>query len=88
MKSNLNMSIYYVTLLSFVVTFKKPGVREAVFATKILETYWNVTSNQLEPFIMRRYIGTRQGLFRSHPANRINSKYDPVVRPWYVNPRR
>lgn len=67
-----------------VYTINQPGVREAVAVTKVLEEFWNVTSDTLAPFVIWRYVGTKQGVFRGHPPHRMSTNYDPVARPWSV----
>jgi len=48
-----------------------------------LEKIWiqNVSVSQLDDFVLYRYVGTRDGVYRVYPAIRVPVKFDPTKQP-------
>jgi len=62
----------------------KPGVRDAVALTYQLSSIWNgVNSSHYWQYVLYRYIGTREGVYRMFPSTPLPKEYDPTARPWY-----
>ncbi|XP_078343118.1 VWFA and cache domain-containing protein 1-like [Oculina patagonica] len=66
---------------------KNPGlkddIRDTVVATWKAEDLWLRDKTDLTEYVVWRYIGTANGIFRTTPGS-VNTKgYDPRQRPWY-----
>ena len=88
-----NLGLCRNRLLSdFVVV--QPGVRESIALTYELEKLWKLsaaaasnTSAEVGLFsdnALKRYVGTREGVYRVYPAIRVTTEFDPRERPWSV----
>lgn len=42
-------------------------------------------SGKLAKYAVRRYIGTRSGVFLVYPGTMIDQSYDPTIRDWFRN---
>ena len=60
----------------------KDGVRDGVVATKKVDQIWFQRSNNYSQYIVSRYIGTANGVFRLTPGISLAKTYDPTKRPW------
>lgn len=60
------------------------GIRNTVIATWKAEDLWLRSKTELTPYLIKRYIGTADGVFRETPGDVVSKGYDPRRRPWYV----
>ena len=60
------------------------GIRNTVIATWKAEELWLRSKTELAPYLIKRYIGTADGVFRETPGDVVSKGYDPRGRPWYV----
>ena len=60
----------------------KPGIRDTVAATGIFEEIWFRGSREYANYLVWRYIGTENGVFRMTPGILLPKSYDPQKRPW------
>lgn len=63
------------------VSISQSDIPDAVASTYILESIWQNVSFTAA---VARYIGLREGVFRSFPAWPHSKKYDPTMRSWLV----
>lgn len=61
----------------------KTGIRDTVIATWKVEDLWLREKSELTQYLVWRYIGTADGVFRMMPGAVSDKKYDPRQRPWY-----
>jgi len=72
----------------------QPGVRESIALTYELERLWKLSAAatsdksahvaKVSDYALKRYVGTREGVYRVYPAVRVATKFDPTKRPWSV----
>ena len=62
----------------------KSGIRDYVTATWKLDDIWLRGKTNLTQYVVWRYIGTANGVFRQTPGRALPKSYDPRKRPWYV----
>ena len=60
------------------------GIRDTVIATWNVEDMWLNSKTELTQYLIKRYIGTADGVFREIPGDVLSKGYDPRRRPWYV----
>ena len=60
----------------------KRGIRDTVIATWKAENLWLRDKTELTQYLVWRYIGTADGVFRKTPGNVLPNKYDRRDRPW------
>ena len=60
----------------------KPGIRDTVTATWKVEDIWLREKTELTQYLVWRYIGTADGVFRQMPGAVSQKSYDPRQRPW------
>ena len=60
----------------------KPGIRDTVTATWKVEDIWLREKTELTQYLVWRYIGTADGVFRQMPGALSQKSYDPRQRPW------
>ena len=60
------------------------GIRDTVIATWNAEDVWLNSKTELTQYLIKRYIGTADGVFREIPGDVLSKGYDPRRRPWYV----
>ena len=60
------------------------GIRDTVIATWNAEDVWLNTKTELTQYLIKRYIGTADGVFREIPGYVLSRGYDPRRRPWCV----
>jgi len=60
------------------------GIRDTVVATWRTENLWTNGKAELSQYLIKRYIGTGDGVFRETPGDVLSKGYDPRRRPWYV----
>lgn len=60
------------------------SLRNYVAATNHLDVLWKNISYLVTYDIYWRYIGLRNGMFRSFPGHFSRPNYDPRIRPWYI----
>ena len=60
------------------------GIRNTAIATWKLEDNWLRVKTNLTQYLVWRYIGTSNGVFRITPGHTLAKSYDPRKRPWYV----
>ena len=60
------------------------GIRDTVIATWKAEDLWLNGKTELTQYVISRYIGTADGVFRGYPGAVMSRGYDPRRRPWYV----
>ncbi|KAL9960925.1 hypothetical protein ACROYT_G034433 [Oculina patagonica] len=61
----------------------KPGIRDTVVATRKVEDIWFQEKKDYTKYLVWRYIGTANGVFRMTPGTLLAKSYDPRKRPWY-----
>ncbi|KAL9960894.1 hypothetical protein ACROYT_G034402 [Oculina patagonica] len=62
----------------------KPGIRDTVAATGIVQDFWFGGSQEYANYLIWRYIGTENGVFRITPGILLAKSFDPRKRPWYL----
>ena len=60
----------------------KSGIRDTVIATWNVEDLWLRDKTELTQYLVWRYIGTSNGVFRITPGVKHLIHYDPRQRPW------
>ena len=60
------------------------GIRDTVIATWNAEDVWLNSKTELTQYLIKRYIGTVDGVFREIPGYVLSRGYDPRRRPWCV----
>ena len=60
----------------------KNDIRDTVIATWKVEDLWLRDKTALTQYLVWRYIGTANGVFRITPGRVISKKFDPRQRPW------
>ena len=60
----------------------KSGIRDTVIATWKVEDLWLRDKTELTQYLVWRYIGTSNGVFRVTPGGVEQNGYDPRQRPW------
>lgn len=60
----------------------KLGIRDTVIATWKVEDLWLRDKTELTQYLVWRYIGTANGVFRIAPGSVSEKGYDPRQRPW------
>ncbi|KAK2553968.1 VWFA and cache domain-containing protein 1 [Acropora cervicornis] len=61
----------------------KPGVRDTVIASSSLDNIWFREKTAYSKYLVWRYFGSANGVFRITPGIIISKGYDPTKRPWY-----
>ncbi|XP_068714497.1 VWFA and cache domain-containing protein 1-like [Montipora foliosa] len=61
----------------------RPGIRDTVIATWKVEDLWLRDKTELTQYLVWRYIGTSNGVFRISPGTVSEKGYDHRQRPWY-----
>ncbi|KAJ7382927.1 hypothetical protein OS493_031702 [Desmophyllum pertusum] len=61
----------------------KNDIRDTVIATWKVEDLWLRDKTDLAQYVVWRYIGTSNGVFRITPGTVEKKRYDPRQRPWY-----
>jgi len=60
----------------------KEGIRDTVIATRKVEDIWFREKMNYTKYLVWRYIGTANGVFRMTPGTPLAKSYDPRKRPW------
>ena len=60
----------------------KPGIRDTVIATGNVEDIWTRGSKVYENYLVWRFLGTGNGVFRMRPGTSLPKSFDPRKRPW------
>lgn len=60
------------------------GIRDTVIATSKVEDVWLRDKTERTQYLIWRYIGTANGVFRETPGDVLPKGFDPRNRPWYV----
>ena len=60
----------------------KQGIRDTVIATRKVEDIWFQEKKDYTKYLVWRYIGTANGVFRMTPGTSLAKSYDPRKRPW------
>ena len=58
------------------------GIRDTVIATWEAEDLWLNGKTELTQYVIKRYVGTADGVFRETPGDVMSRGYDPRRRPW------
>ncbi|XP_078384872.1 VWFA and cache domain-containing protein 1-like [Oculina patagonica] len=61
----------------------KHGIRDTVVATRKVEDIWFREKKDYTKYLVWRYIGTANGVFRMTPGTSMAKSFDPRKRPWY-----
>ncbi|PFX25481.1 VWFA and cache domain-containing protein 1 [Stylophora pistillata] len=61
----------------------KLGIRDTVRATRMVEDIWIQGSEGYMRYLVRQYIGTKNGVFLLRPGTLLAKSFDPTKRPWY-----
>ena len=62
----------------------RPDIHDTVIATWKAEKLWLRDKTELTQYLVWRYIGTANGVFRVTPGAVQQQSYDPRNRPWLV----
>lgn len=62
----------------------RSGIRDSVTATWKLDDIWLHSKTNFTQYVIWRYIGTANGVFRQTPGGALPKNYDPRKRPWYA----
>ena len=60
----------------------KLGIRDTVIATEKVEDIWFRQKTDYTKYLVWRYVGTANGVFRMTPGTLLAKSYDPRKRPW------
>ena len=60
----------------------KQGIRDTVIATRKVEDIWFREKTAYTKYLVWRYVGTANGVFRMTPGTSLAKSYDPRKRPW------
>ena len=60
----------------------RPDIRDTVIATWKVDQLWLRDKTELTQYLVWRYIGTANGVFRKIPGTVIPKSFDPRTRPW------
>ncbi|KAJ7392146.1 hypothetical protein OS493_013518 [Desmophyllum pertusum] len=60
----------------------KQGIRDTVVATRKVEDIWFREKTAYTKYLVWRYVGTANGVFRMTPGTSLAKSYDPRKRPW------
>ena len=60
----------------------RPDIRNTVIATWKVDQLWLRDKTKLTQYLVWRYIGTANGVFRKTPGTVIPKSFDPRTRPW------
>ncbi len=60
----------------------KQGIRDTVIATSKVEDIWFQKKGNYTKYLVWRYIGTANGVFRMTPGTSMAKSFDPRKRPW------
>ena len=60
----------------------KSGIRDTVTATWHVDELWLREKTELTQYLVWRYIGTSNGVFRLTPGSAGDKRFDPRQRPW------
>ncbi|KAL9960914.1 hypothetical protein ACROYT_G034422 [Oculina patagonica] len=63
----------------------KHGIRDTVVATRKVEDIWLRKKRNYAKYLVWRYIGTANGVFRMMPGTSMAKSFDPRRRPWYLS---
>ncbi|KAL9960915.1 hypothetical protein ACROYT_G034423 [Oculina patagonica] len=63
----------------------KPGIRDTVIATRKVEDIWFREKKDYTKYLVWRYVGTSNGVFRMTPGTSMAKSFDPRKRPWYLS---
>ena len=58
------------------------GIRNTIMATKKVEDIWFREKSEYTKYLVWRYVGTANGVFRMTPGTLLAKSYDPKKRPW------
>ena len=57
-------------------------IRNTVIATWKVDKLWLRDKTELAQYVVWRYIGTANGVFRKTPGSVVPKSFDPRTRPW------
>lgn len=60
----------------------KPGIRDTVIASSAVDKIWFQEKAAYEKYLVWRYFGSSNGVFRITPGTIIAKSFDPTKRPW------
>ena len=72
----------YMTSSSAINPGFKPGVRDTVLVSSKVDDIWLREKADYTKYLVWRYFGTANGVFRITPGTLIAKSYDPTKRPW------
>ena len=72
----------YMTSTSGVNPGFKPGIRDTVVASSKVDDIWMREKAAYTKYLVWRYFGTSNGVFRMTPGTSIAKSFDPTKRPW------
>ena len=62
------------------------GVKTTVALLETIQSYWvNSSINACLNGVVRRYIGTFNGIFMAFPGTVVNKGFEHTHTPWYIN---
>ena len=72
----------YMTSSSAINPGSKPGIRDTVLVSSKVHDIWLREKAEYTKYLVWRYFGTANGVFRITPGTLIAKSYDPTKRPW------
>ena len=80
--SSVNAYEAYMTTRGATNPGFKPGIRDTVVATRKVDDIWLRESRENANYLVWRYVGTGNGVFRMTPGTLLAKSYDPTKQPW------
>ena len=72
----------YMTSSSAINPGFKPGIRDTVLVSSKVDDIWLREKVEYTKYLVWRYFGTANGVFRITSGTLIAKSYDPTKRPW------
>ena len=72
----------YMTSSSAINPGSKPGIRDTVLVSSKVDDIWLREKAECTKYLMCRYFGTANGMFRITCGTLIAKSHDPTKRPW------
>ena len=72
----------YMTSSSAINPGSKPGIRDTVLVSSKVDDIWLPEKAEYTKYLVWRYFGTANGVFRITSGTLIAKSHDPTKRPW------
>ena len=80
--SRVNAYKSYMTSSSAINPGFKPGIRDTVLVSSKVDDIWLREKAECTKYLVWRYFGTANGMFRITCGTLIAKSHDPTKRPW------